>query len=105
MMMITCWIGVAGDLANAGATFVSVQSALVARQSDSKNHFDLMNILHREGEAVVCDRGAAVLLQTVRTPAPASIGGRDCRAMSGGNQICEMRLIDRKRPDRIALRA
>jgi hypothetical protein len=24
-----------------------VQRALVARQSDSKNHFDLMNILHR----------------------------------------------------------
>jgi hypothetical protein len=57
MMMITCWIGVVGDLAKAGAVFVSVQSALVARQSDSKNHFDLMNILHRAWKVIACDGG------------------------------------------------
>jgi hypothetical protein len=53
--MITCWIGVVGELANAGAVFVNAQSALVARQSGSKNHFDFMNILHRELEGIARD--------------------------------------------------
>jgi len=44
-MMITCWIGVVGDLANAGATFVSAQSAL-SQAERFENFFDFINILH-----------------------------------------------------------
>jgi hypothetical protein len=42
-MMMTCWIGVVGDLADAAATD-SMQSAVVARHSDLKSESRIMKV-------------------------------------------------------------
>src|ERR1700730_17667971 len=92
-MMMTCWIGVVGDLADAAAT-VSVQSALVARQSDLNSESRIMKISPVEF-CEVSAAGSRTLPRsgTDRAAAPASIRGHNFRLMSNRTQFCERRSV------------
>jgi hypothetical protein len=93
--MMTCWIGVAGDMANVGATLVRAHNALVARHSDPKSRFELMNFLQKKGSRCAWPRRDDADRERC-APVAVNIGRHDCTLMSEGAQICETASSDEK---------
>src|ERR1700730_17331653 len=90
-MMITCWIGVVGDLANAGA-IVSAQSALVATHSDLNGDSRVMKsspVKACEVPGAGAERALSRNGSDRRPVAPSNIGRHNLTPMSSGTQFYE----------------